>query len=133
MDLISFKLVYSVQMECCHKSGYYVIKVCMTKILTNEQMSGLRSRHRIERDRRVADRIKAALLYDMGWSYEQIAEALLLSDEAIKHIKDFEQAQRLKPTNGSSKSKVTEFQKMKLRTHIDDTGYTEVREIRHCI
>ena len=103
----------------------------MTKILTNEQIANLRIRHRAERDRRVADRIKAVLLYDMGWSYEQIAEALLLSDEAIKkHIKDFEQAQKLKPANGGSKSKLAESQKAELKVHIDNIGYTEAREVR---
>ena len=71
------------------------------------------------------------LLYDIGWSYEQIAEALLLSDEAIKkHIKDFEAIQKLKPTNGGSKSKLTDSQKAELKAHIDATGYTEAREVR---
>lgn len=106
----------------------------MGKILNSEQVTELRLKHRTERDRRVADRIKAVLLYDMEWSYEQIAEALFLSDEAIKkHIKDFEQAQKLKPTNGGSKSKLMESQKTELREHIDATGYTEAREIKHFI
>ena len=103
----------------------------MTKILTNEQVTNLRVKHRTERDGRVRDRIKAVLLYDMGWSYEQIAEALLLSDEAIKkHIKDFEEAQKLKPANGGSKSKLAESYKAELKAHIDSTGYTEAREVR---
>lgn len=106
----------------------------MNKILTKEQISELRIRHRTERDGRVRDRIKAVLLYDMGWSYEQIAEALLLSDEAIKkHIKDYQNAQKLKPANGGSKSKLTEVEKAELRVHIDKTGYIEAREIRYYI
>ena len=106
----------------------------MRNILTDEQVLELRLRHRSERDRRIADRIKAVLLYNMGWSYEEIAEALFLSDEGIrKHIKDFEQSQKLKPANGGSKSKLSEFQKIELRKHIDVTGYSEAKEIRQYI
>jgi transposase len=106
----------------------------MRNILTDEQALELRLRHRTERDGRIRDRIKAVLLYDMGWSYEQIAEALFLSDEAIKkHIKDFEKAQKLKPANGGSQSKLSECQKLELSQHIDATGYTEAKEIRQYI
>ncbi|WP_341755238.1 IS630 family transposase [Candidatus Tisiphia endosymbiont of Ptychoptera albimana] len=55
----------------------------MGNILTSEQRTALKSRHGNERDRRVCDRIKAVLLYDKGWSYGEMAEALLLSEEAI--------------------------------------------------
>ncbi|NGX32048.1 MAG: hypothetical protein K1060chlam4_00086 [Candidatus Anoxychlamydiales bacterium] len=34
-----------------------------------------------ERDKRICDRIKAVLLRDKGWTWIQIAEALLLSEE----------------------------------------------------
>lgn len=106
----------------------------MEKILTPEQITELRTKHRAERDRRVADRIKAVLLYDMGWSYGNIAQALLLSDEAIKkHIKDFVEAQKLKPTNGGSQSKLTDAQKAELKEHIDCNGYTEARMIKQHI
>lgn len=106
----------------------------MEKILTPEQITELRTKHRAERDRRVADRIKAVLLYDMGWSYGSIAQALLLSDEAIKkHIKDFVEAQKLKPTNGGSQSKLTDAQKAELKEHIDCNGYTEARMIKQYI
>ena len=99
----------------------------MTKILTNEQIASLRLRHRMDGLEIV---LKSMLLYDMGWSYEQIAEVLLISGESIKkHIKDFELVQNLKPTGGSRKNKLSESQKLK--AHIDSTGYTEAREIRH--
>jgi hypothetical protein len=38
----------------------------------------LLAQHRTEHDRRRADRIKAVLLRDDGWSHEQIAAALFL-------------------------------------------------------
>jgi predicted ArsR family transcriptional regulator len=62
----------------------------MGTLLEPDQRKNLLVRHRGERDRRVADRIKAVLLRDDGYSLEQIAEVLFLSDEAIrKHIEDF--------------------------------------------
>ena len=57
--------------------------------LNNEQRATLRIQHKQERDGRVRDRIKAVLLYDKGWSPQQIAEALLISDQAVRnHIDD---------------------------------------------
>jgi len=51
--------------------------------LSDEERTQLRAQHKRERDRRICDRIKAVLLYDKGWSIPAIAEALLLSDDAI--------------------------------------------------
>jgi hypothetical protein len=48
----------------------------MGAILTTEQRNLLLAQHRTEHDRRRADRMKAVLLRDDGWSYEQIAAAL---------------------------------------------------------
>ncbi len=53
----------------------------MKIFLTEQKRQELRFQHRTERDRRVADRIKAILLSDKGWTYQQIATALLLDEE----------------------------------------------------
>jgi hypothetical protein len=45
--------------------------------LGEEERAQLKLQHKIERDKRVSDRIKAVLLYDKGWTTKQIAEALL--------------------------------------------------------
>ena len=52
--------------------------------LTRNQKDILRARHRHERDKRLCDRIKTILLLDQGWTYEAIAEILLLDDDTIK-------------------------------------------------
>ncbi|TLD42154.1 MAG: hypothetical protein JETT_1551 [Candidatus Jettenia ecosi] len=49
----------------------------MKDFLSLEQRKELRRVHKKERSRRTADRIKAILLLDSGWTYEQVAEALL--------------------------------------------------------
>jgi len=59
----------------------------MEDFLTDQERTALRNQHKKERDKRVCDRIKAVLLRDKGWTWMQIAEALLLSEEALrKHI-----------------------------------------------
>jgi len=102
----------------------------MGKLLRLDQRNELLVRHRGERDRRVADRIKAVILYDEGWSYTEIAHALLLSDEAIrKHISDFISKEKLNPENGGSEAKLEASQTQKLLAHLDEAIYTDVKEI----
>lgn len=46
--------------------------------LTKEDKQELETLHKGERDRRVADRIKAVLLFSEGWTQLQISQALRL-------------------------------------------------------
>ena len=55
--------------------------------LSDAERTQLRAHHKRERDGRIRDRIKAVLLFDKGWTIAAIAEALLLSEDAIReHI-----------------------------------------------
>jgi len=102
----------------------------MGTLLEPEQRQSLLVRHRGERDRRVADRIKAVLLRDDGYSYEQIAQVLFLSDEAIrKHIDDFIRENKLKPENGGSQARLDGEQTAKLLAHLDEQIYVDVKDI----
>lgn len=102
----------------------------MGTLLTPEQRQMLLVRHRGERDRRVADRIKAVLLRDDDWSYERIAEALFLSDEAVrKHVEDFIREAKLKPENGGSEPRLDDKQTAELLAHLDATLYVDVKDI----
>ena len=56
----------------------------MAARLSEKQRANLRREHRRTRERRQADRIKSLLLLDDGWTYEEIAEVLLLDDETIR-------------------------------------------------
>lgn len=56
----------------------------MKNFLSDNQRIEFRMHHRREFERRHADRIKAILLLDSGWSYERISEALLLDDSTIR-------------------------------------------------
>ena len=53
----------------------------MQNFLSQTERESLRAQHKKESDKRICYRINAVLLHDQGWTYEAIAEALLLSDE----------------------------------------------------
>ena len=98
--------------------------------LSNEERIQLRVQHKKERDKRICDRIKAVLLYDKGWTLMQIAEVLLLSDDAIrKHINDYKLSQKLKPENGGSQEKLLSIQTNKLIKHLNLHTYQYTKDI----
>lgn len=98
--------------------------------LTNEERRFLRSAHKKERDRRVCDRIKAVLLHDKGWSTSRIAEALFLTEGAIRnHIAEYKTSQKLKPQNGGSEEKLSRIQSEELKKHLEEHTYLYVKDI----
>jgi transposase len=99
-------------------------------MLTDIEREQLKIRHKQERDGRVRDRIKAVLLTDKGWSSEAIAEALLISDQAVRnHLRDYEATCKLKPESGGSDEKLSEEQSKKLLSHLENHVYLFVKDI----
>jgi predicted ArsR family transcriptional regulator len=106
----------------------------MKEFLTLEQRSHLKLRHRSERDGRTRDRIKAVLLSDRGWTYRQIAEALLLDEETIsKHVNEFIENNKLSIQTGGSVGKLNRAQTEHLIEHLTATTYVKVSDICLCI
>ena len=102
----------------------------MKNFLSEDERALLRYKHKKERDKRICDRIKAVLLYDQRWSYEQIARVLLLTDEAVRrHVLDYTEYKKLKPENGGSKSKLSKMQEKKLEKHLQKHIYLYVKDI----
>lgn len=102
----------------------------MQNFLSPEERNNLRVQHKKERDKRVCDRIKAVLLYDKGWSPQEIAEALLLTDEAVRqHIQDYQASHKLKPENGGSVSKLNIEQTQVLLEHLKKHTYLYTKDI----
>ena len=98
--------------------------------LTDKEKAQLRSQHKRERDRRICDRIKAVLLFDKGWSIAAIAEALLLSDDAIReHINEYKESKKLKPESGGSVEKLSVEQSEQLEEHLRLHTYLYVKDI----
>ncbi|HJZ23761.1 MAG TPA: IS630 family transposase [Candidatus Babeliales bacterium] len=102
----------------------------MKNFLSCEEREKLKLQHKNERDKRICDRIKAVLLHDKGWTCRQIAEVLLLSDEAVsQHIQDYFSSHKLKPENGGSFSKLNEEQAKLLVEHLQNHTYLYVKDI----
>ena len=98
--------------------------------LSQSERDNLKSQHKMERDNRICDRIKAVLLFDEGWSHRQIAHALLLSGEAVRqHILDFQTERKLKPQNGGSDGKLDCQQTDSLLMHLRSHTYLYAKDI----
>ena len=98
--------------------------------LSNTEQVQLRIQHKQERDKRVCDRIKAILLCDKGWSVAMIAEALLLSEDAIRdHIAEYKESKKLKPESGGSIEKLSAERSKQLEEHLEQHTYLYVKDI----
>ena len=103
----------------------------MKKILTSIERSELLIRHKTERDKRVADRIKAVILHDDGWTSTQISEALLIDDATIRfHIKTYLKEQRVAPAHKGSSPLLTSRESETLAQHLESNRYTKIKEIQ---
>jgi transposase len=98
--------------------------------LTSEQKAALEKQHKTERDKRVADRIKAVLLTAEGWTQVHIAQALRIRPETVhNHLIDYIKEEKLKPTNGGSSPKLSESHTAELISHLETKTYLKVSEI----
>jgi len=98
--------------------------------LNDAERTQLKAQHKQERDGRIRDRIKAVLLFDKGWSIAAIAEALLISEDAIReHITEYKESKKLKPENGGSVEKLSLEQSEQLGQHLQRHTYLYVKDI----
>src|SRR5690242_8765285 len=98
--------------------------------LSTQERDQLKHQHKRERDKRVCDRIKAILLYDEGWSSQQIAKVLLITDQAVRnHIEEYKTSKKLNPENGGSEEKLSKEQSEQLETHLQEHTYLYVSDI----
>jgi transposase len=98
--------------------------------ITIEEKRSLENRHNRERDRRIADRIKAVLLHSEGWSQIEISQALRIRPETVHdHLEDYKQSQKLKPENGGSVSHLSCEQTKELLEHLESVTYLKAEDI----
>lgn len=98
--------------------------------LTDQERTELKAQHKHERDGRVRDRIKAVLLTDEGWTPQQIAKVLLISDQAVRdHVYEYKASKKLKPESGGSEEKLSEDQSRQLTAHLETYTYLYVKDI----
>ena len=98
--------------------------------LTTSQKIHLEEQHKAEHDGRIRDRIKAVLLNDRGWTYKQIAQALLIHETTVwAHLSDYLREEKLKPSGGGSRSKLDDQQTEELIAHLEQNTYPSTKEI----
>lgn len=98
--------------------------------LTQDKINDLKIRHKKERDGRTRDRIKAVLLINKGYSYQQVAEILLLDDETVRrHVQEFCDSEKLTNNNKGSDSKLNKYQTSELIQYLQNNTYMDVRPI----
>ena len=102
----------------------------MDSQLTNIEREELLSLHKVSKDKRECDRIKAILAYDDGCSYSDIARILLIDDETVKrHIKDYFSKKKTTTSNGGSERLLSEAQQIELSQHLEKITYLDVKSI----
>ena len=80
----------------------------MKNFLSENEIKNLKAQHRSERDRKKCDRIKAVLLTNDGWPFNEIAKVLLLDDETIRrHVMEYQSLKKLNIESGGSEEKLT--------------------------
>lgn len=98
--------------------------------LTETERAQLKIQHKHERDKRICDRIKAVILSDEGWTPQQIAKVLLISDQAVReHVYEYKVSRKLKPESGGSEEKLSEEQSKRLMAHLEAHTYLYVKDI----
>ena len=103
----------------------------MHKILTDLERSELVSRHKREKEKRIADRIKAVLLSDEGWTSEEIAKALFLDDSTVRlHIAKYMDYRLLTAAHKGSESLLTSAESAELSEHLTETMYLKIKDIQ---
>lgn len=105
----------------------------MPGFLTNGQVEELKQAHRGTRDRKAADRIKAVLYLNRGFSYLHTADLLMLDETTLGRYKKQYQEKGL---NGllelryrGTRGQLTPDQEYRLGLHLDVQLYSTVKEV----
>ena len=105
--------------------------------LTANQIAALKVLHRAQRDKRLAYRINAIILLGSGWSFEQVAQALLIDAKTVSNWYDAYKdggTDELLALNYQGKAPtLSAEQQAELSKHLDEKTYLTSNEIRHYI
>ena len=97
----------------------------MKDFLTTHAQMQLRKLHHQERDRKVADRIKAVLLANEGKTYVEIGHFLLLHHDTVaQHVKEYLESEKLGLNYTGRAEKLTPEQCVLLEAELDLNLYS---------
>lgn len=106
----------------------------MKDFLTEEQVKVLRLEHRHLKDKKLADRIKAILALNSGYSYEQIANMLLLDEVTLRrYVQKFQEqgmSGLLECHYHGGKSHLSVLEQNALETYLVSHTLTTAKEVR---
>lgn len=101
--------------------------------LIKKEKELLISQHKCEKEKKYADRIKAIIFLDEGWSYDQIAKALLIDHNSIRRFYEMyitKGIDYLLTMNYSGKETfLTKIQLKDLEKHLNEKIYLSAAEI----
>src|ERR1044071_8445724 len=107
----------------------------MESFLSQLQEKEYRQLHKRCKDKRQADRIKAILLLNKGWSYEAIADALMIDDYTLRrwyaYYMEGGMDYLLKDEYKGGEPKLNVEQVKELATHLQGRIYLSAKEICH--
>ena len=101
--------------------------------LSKEKIAELEKLHRVLRDKRQADRVKAVIALSKGWSAVQVAEILLFDETTSRHY--FERYQQggadalLDDNYSGAEPKLNERQINELEGYLEDHLFTEAKSV----
>lgn len=102
-------------------------------MLSEEQVTQLKSAHKQTREKRLADRIKAVLMVHGGFTYDQIRQALLLDEITVRrYVKQFQQkgvAGLLEYRYAGGKTRLTVEQEDELTIYLRDNTKRTAKEV----
>ena len=102
----------------------------MKLFLPPSEKQTLVSQYNTTRDGRARDRIKSMIHASNEWSFGEIADALLIYENAVRqHLKEYSEEKKLKPRNGGSESFLTEEQTREVVEHLTQNTYAHTHQI----
>jgi transposase len=98
--------------------------------LPESKIIELKARHKKERDKRICDRIKAVLLINTGYTYQEVANILLLDDDTVRrHIEEYLALEKLDNNHKGSESKLNMQQTDELIAYLQEHTFMNVKPI----
>jgi transposase len=104
-----------------------------TYTLPDKELLKLWAAHRLEKRKREADRIKAVYLLGEGWSVEKVCQALLMTENTVRHYFEVYEEGGLKELlvtqYEQKRSYLTEKELQVLEAHLEQVVYLRVKDI----
>jgi len=108
-----------------------------TYTLPDKELLTLWAAHRLEKRKREADRMKAVYLLGEGWSVERACQALLMTENTVRHyFKVYEEgglAELLATQYEQKRTYLTEKELQALEAHLEQVVYLRVKDIVYYI